>query len=203
MCSSDLGLARCEGCGRGLVKSAGSGGRRDVYRCPSTAAKCHARASIAVEELDRYVTESLFAWAGAAADEELVVELEHRDDRAGAEYRLAEAERLVVEYETNVELELEIGSAAYAKGRETRLALRERRRQELAAIGEASELEEIRTTLRHAWPELDLAEQRRLLATVLFALVIRKTPRPGAPVIERASLSFEVVGAMPEPLGEN
>jgi len=198
------GIATCEGCGRGLTKSAGSKGRRDVYRCPSTAARCSARASIAVEELDRYVVERLFAWAGDAADEPVVIELEHREDRAGAEYRLAEAERLVTEYEINVELELEIGSELYAAGRKQRLALRDRRRQELEAIGEASELEEIRTTLRHAWPELDLDERRRLLKTALFGpVVVRKTPRPGAPVVERASLSFEVAGAMPEPPSEN
>ena len=197
------GIARCEGCGRGLVKSKGSGGRRDVYKCPNRADKCPARASIAVEELDRYVVESLLAWAGAAADEELVVELEHRDDRAGAEHRLAEAERLAVEYEANVELELEVGAEAYAAGRDARRALVERRRNELDAIGEASELEEIRTTLRAAWPTLELDEQRRLLKTVLLGLVVRRTPRPGAPVVERADLMLEVVGAMPETRGED
>ena len=197
------GLARCEGCGRGLVKSAGSKGRRDVYKCPNTAARCSARASVPLEELDAYVVEELFAWAGATADEEVVVELDRREDRAGADYRLAEAERLADEYEENVELELELGAARYAKGRQARRALVERRRSERDAIGEASELEEIRTTLRHVWPELELEERRRLLGTVLFALVVRKTPRAGAPVVERASLSFEVVGAMPEASGEN
>ena len=198
------GIATCAGCGRGLVKSAGSGGRRDVYRCPSTAAKCAARASIAVEELDRYVVESLFAWAGEVADEPIVVELEHREDRAGAEYRFAEAERVAFEYEQNVELELEIGRDAYAAGRQARRALVERRRQELDAIGEASELEEIRTTLRHVWPELELEERRRLLRVALFGpVVVRRTPRAGAPVVERASLSFEVAGALPEPPSEH
>lgn len=197
------GLARCESCGRGLTKSAGVRGRSDVYRCPSTAAKCGARASIGVEILDRYVVDELLAWAGDAADEEVVVELEHRADRAGAEYRLAEAERLVVEYEADVELELAIGSEAYAGGRQTRLALRERRRSELAAIGEASELEELRTTLRAVWPVLELDERRRLLKAVLAAVVVCRTHRVGAPVDERASLVFQVVGAGAEPSGEH
>jgi DNA invertase Pin-like site-specific DNA recombinase len=186
------GYARCAGCRRGLTKSAGVPPRRDVYRCPSTAAKCPARASIGVAELDRYVGELLLEWAGAAADEVVSVELEQRDDRAGAVHRLAEAERVALEYEANVELELEVGSEAYASGRQARRALVERRRQELAAIGEASELDELRATLREVWddPETTLEERRRLLGVALGGIVVRRTPRLGAPVEERARVSF-------------
>ena len=98
------GYARCRGCGRGLTKSAGTQGRSDVYRCPSTAAKCPARALIRVEDLDRYVGEELLlAWAAEDADAEHVIDGDQRDPRADAGQRLAEATRLARKYEENVE----------------------------------------------------------------------------------------------------
>jgi DNA invertase Pin-like site-specific DNA recombinase len=194
------GIARCEACGEGLGLSTKGGRQAPVYQCGNSA--CTNRASIRQADLDAFVEEAVLEWAGAAADEVVEVEAGPRGDRAGAELRLAEAERLVLEYETDVELELELGSEAYKAGRRERLALVERRRAELEAIGEASELETLRTTLRAAWPELETSERRRLIRVVLAAVIVRRTPRRGAPASERADLSFNV-GAIAEPPSED
>jgi len=190
--SSELSsIARCQGCGRGLTRSSSGGGRnRVIYKCPSDSQRCRARASIGLEELEAYVEAEVLAWAGATADQVVEVELETSQDRAGAEYRLAEAERVALEYETDVELELEVGAEAYAGGRKARARLVERRRQELAALGEASELELLRGTVREVLEEGTIEEKRRLLGRILAGVIVRKTPRRGAPAAERAEILF-------------
>jgi len=184
------GVARCSSCGRGLIKSAGTAGRRAVYKCPNRASRCSARASIAVDDLDAFVEGELLEWAGETADELVELELDRRDDAAGADHRLAEAERLAVAYEANVELELEIGAEAYAVGREARRELVERRRAERDAIGEASELEVLRGTVREVLENGTLEERRRLLGAAIVAVIVHRTPRPGAAANERAAVRF-------------
>jgi len=190
------GIARCGGCGRGLVRAAGSrpgDGRR--YRCPSNSKHCETRAIIREAELDAFVLDEVIAWAGPVADVtvELELELGARADRVVLEHRLEQAERAAVAYEADVELELEIGAEAYAAGRKARAALVERRRAELATAGEASELEIVRGTLRQvlaADGEYDAAERRSLLRVALTSVVVTKTPRRGAPAAERAVCTF-------------
>jgi DNA invertase Pin-like site-specific DNA recombinase len=196
------GIARCQGCGRGLVrthtgsKRVADGMRRLHYKCPATSRLCSARAHIPADELEEFVIEKVLVWAGPAADElvEVQVELSTDADRYLAEQRLAQARAALQEHESDVELELEIGKEAYKAGRRARVELVERRERELEEYGEASELEVARTTLRRELAgtggELNVDERRRLLAVVLEAVVVRKTPYRLAPASERAEVVF-------------
>lgn len=185
------GIARCANCGRGLAWSRTGSTKTHSYKCPEETRKCSARASIGGDVLDRYVTETVMDWAGAVADEPVEVELADRTaSRASLERRLGEAERLLLEYEANAELELELGSAAYDAGRRARITLRDRAQERLEEAGEQSQLEVVRTTLREVWPDLDVGERRRLLKVVLEAVVVRRTPRRRAPASERARIIF-------------
>ena len=116
-----------------------------------------------------YVRERVLEWLGPVADElvELEVELGARGGRIVAEHRLAEAERVLVEYEADVERELEVGREAYAAGRTARVELVERRRQELAELGEADAIEVVRSTLRAAIADERRARGRRAPAALL------------------------------------
>jgi DNA invertase Pin-like site-specific DNA recombinase len=197
------GIATCEGCGRPV-----SGHKRraqaDRYSCRSARSHCPEPASLVAAELDAFVWTALLEWSGEAADElvELEAELGARGDRIVAETRLADARRVADAYELDVELELELGQAAYAAGRRARRDLVELRETELEAIGEASDLELVRTTLRQASEEgLEDEEKRRLLKVALAGgrLVIRRAPR--ASTWERV-VALELGGA-PATSGED
>ena len=174
------GVATCESCRRPLAGHKRAH-QRARYECRSPRSHCAAPASVVADELDAFVWEALLEWAGEAADElvELGAELDARGDRIVAETRLEDARRVAREYELNVELELELGREAYAAGRQARLDLVELREAELETIGEASELELIRTTLRQAGDELEPNERRELLKIALAGgrLVLRRAPR--------------------------
>ena len=191
------GIAKCEGCGRGLVESATGSMRTDgtrgrSYKCPATTRRCSSRAHIPAPMLDSFVEDAIVGWLGGRADELVELELERgaRGDRVVAEYRLAEAERVLVEYQANVELELEVGAEAYAAGRKARVELVESRRQELEAFGAADELEVVRSTLRDALhgETLEVDERRRLYAVVVDSVVVSKCPRAGAAAWSRARI---------------
>jgi DNA invertase Pin-like site-specific DNA recombinase len=188
------GIAKCEACGRGLTCSKTGSRRAYSYKCPADARHCQARAFVDAAALDAHVTAAVVEWAGPAGDQlvELEVELGARGDRVVAEHRLAEAEAALVAHEANVELELEVGAAAYAAGRLARRELIARRRAELEAFGAASEVEVVRSTLRSALAgdELTVDEQRRLFRIALAAVVVRRTPRRGAPIVERVAVAF-------------
>jgi DNA invertase Pin-like site-specific DNA recombinase len=200
------GIAKCHGCRRPMSRhSKASAGRRARYECPSPASHCSARASILADELDAFVWDALLEWAGEAADEPIEVELarESVGDRVEAEHRLAEAERVALAYETDVELELELGREAYAQGRKARAELVDRRRRELEELGEASELETVRTTLAAVAlaDVLEDEDKRPLVGLVVDELLVRKAPR-GLDVAERVDLRLEVAGAIAEPASE-
>lgn len=186
------GIAKCAGCGRGLRRSPGSGGRPAVYKCPADASACDARASVYEAELDAYVVAAVLEQVGPLADELVEVELEPAD-HAQAERRLEQAEEAYRAWATNLEEE-ERDPDAYAAGKEARWKRVLRRRAELAALGEASELEVARGTLRTALVDdsFNADERRRLLAIALDAVVVRRTPRRGAPIAERADILFAV-----------
>jgi site-specific DNA recombinase len=187
------GIARCAGCGTGLVRSQSGGkGRALTYRCPKDTRHCPARASIGADVLDAYVIEQVLAWAGEVADVE--VEAAHVSNsirRDAAELRLVEAELRLREWSADLDAE-ESDPEAYRSGLEARRQRVELRRQELDALGEATELEAVRSTLRRALTtdELDVDSRRGLLAIVLRAVVVCKLPYRGAPVRERARLAF-------------
>jgi DNA invertase Pin-like site-specific DNA recombinase len=185
------GVATCHGCRRPMSSHTKANGRRRRYECATPG--CPARASIVADELDAYVWDEVLEWAGPAADElvELELELDASGDRIVAEHRLAEAERVALEYELDVELELEIGREAFAAGRRARLDVVELRREELEACGQATELELARTTLRQAVEshELEVAESRRLLKVVLVDVIVRRAGR-GVAIDERAELRY-------------
>jgi DNA invertase Pin-like site-specific DNA recombinase len=189
------GIAKCEGCGRGLVQSAGGGAGNLYYKCPNDSRHCTRRASILAAELDAHVTDRVIEWAGPMADElvELELELEPIGERIEREHRLAEAEASLRAWASDVEQEL-ADELAYRAGLTARAELVERRRRELEELGEASEIEIARSTLRRALApdsdELDVDERRRLLAVVLASVTVRRTPRRGAPAAERAVLAF-------------
>ena len=188
------GIARCACCGAGLTRSTSNGGASVVYRCPTSSRKCAARASIGLDVLEAFVVERVLAWAGPAADElvELELELGASGERIVAEHRLEEARAALVRWAGDVEAELE-DAAAYKAGLRARQELVARRELELDELGEATEVElaraTVRTELLDESPET-LEDRRRLLAVVLDGIVVRKTPRAGAPVTERAELLF-------------
>jgi len=188
------GIAECANCGRGLVRTKTGSRPAYAYKCPNDARHCSARAHIQAGELEAHVVERVLAWAGGSADElvETEVALEPAAERERLELRLAQAQTAALEYEANVELELEVGAAAYAAGREARRQLVERRRNELAALGAATELETVRSTLRRelAGDSLTTDEKRGLLAIALAAVVVCRTPYRLAPVELRAELVF-------------
>ena len=186
------GVARCEACGAGLTRSTSNRGASVVYRCPNR--KCSARASIGLDVLDEYVVGAVLEEVGPAADElvELELELGHTGDRIVAEHRLEEARRVLVAWAADVEAELEDG-AAYRAGLQAREQLVAKRERELVELGEATEVELARATVRGALDgseAFDVDERRRLLAVVLDGVVVRKTPRAGAPASERVELFF-------------
>lgn len=200
------GIAKCEGCGRGLICSASGSRRAYSYKCPADTRHCPARAHIDAATLDAHVTGAVVEWAGPAGDQlvELELELDARGGRIVAEHRLAEAEGALVAHESDVELELEVGADAYAAGRRARRELVERRRAELEAHGAASAVEVVRSTLRAALAgdTLTVAEQRRLFRVALADVRVRRTPRRGAPAIERAVVVFADADAADAGAGE-
>ena len=188
------GIARCSSCGAGLTRSTSNGGRSVVYRCPTSSRKCAARASIGLEALDGYVVERVLAELGPVADElvELELELGARGDRIVAEHALDEARRVLVAWAEDVEKELE-DEVAYRRGLKAREELVAKRERELAELGEATEVELARATVRgmlDGTEEAELDEKRRLLAIVVDEIAVRKTPRPRAATAERVELRF-------------
>ena len=193
------GIARCQGCGYGMVYKTRPH-QRDRYVCNSPRGTCSAPASVVAEELEAYVWNELLEWSGEAADElvELEAELDASGRRIVAETRLADARRVAAEYEANVALELEVGSEAYAAGRQARADLVELREAELEAIGEASELELVAVTLRQAGDDLEPEERRRLLAIALAdgRLILRQASRVS---IEERIVALELGGSSSAP----
>lgn len=201
------GIATCAGCGRTLGRSTATGPSRPFYKCPSSAKKCSARASIGEAALDDFVTAGVLEWAGPKADElvELELELGAATPRIVLEHQLAEARRVLAAYEADVETELRVGPEAYAAGRTARVELVAKREAELEAAGRESAVEIARTTLRAELEteldrddEISVAERRRLLAIALDGVVVSRTARRGAPAAERVALDF----AAP-PLGQD
>lgn len=190
------GIAKCANCGRSLTSSPSRGVRR--YKCSAdNPRECSARANINAAALDAYVIERVLEWAGPVADEVVDVELELTGDSARlvAARRLEQAEAALIAHEVNVELELEVGREAYEAGRRERVELRNRRRDELEQLGEASELAHARASVRDvlAGDESTVDERRALLAVVLDRVVVRRTPYPRAPVDERVELVFRAL----------
>jgi hypothetical protein len=146
-----------------------------------------------MDVLDAHVIERVLEWAGPIADElvELEIELGSVEERVVAEHHLEQARQALAGWAADVEAELDDASA-YRAGLEARRALVARRERELLELGEATEVELARGTVRAALAgeELGLDERRGLLAVVLDRVVVRKTPRVGAPASERAELLF-------------
>lgn len=183
------GIARCGSCGGRLGSTATGAGKR-TYRC--TNAHCSARVSILEAELDGRVETSLLAWAAPVADELVELELAGTDEaarrRAELEQAIADAELAVVAYMT-AEDNFDVEPAIFQAGLEARKARVLRLQSELDALGEASELEQLRTTLRVAWPTLPLESRRRLLDRVVVELVVERGVR-GRHSPERVRLVF-------------
>lgn len=197
------GIARCAGCGRGLIRSRTGGGRSLSYKCPSDRHHCSARAQILARDLDGHVVAQVLAWVGPAADElvELEAELEASGNRVVVEHRLEQARARLLEWSADVELE-EREPEAYKQGRHSRLERIWALEQRLAALGEASELEAVRSTLRTALAgdDADVDERRRLLAVALETVIVRRTPYRGAPIDGRVELRFGGGGPPKAPL---
>jgi DNA invertase Pin-like site-specific DNA recombinase len=192
------GIARCATCGSGLIRSSNGRGA-GVYRCQSR--DCDRRVYVGELALDAWLEAELFAWAGAAADELVEVGLQPSrppaSPRAELELRLADARRALEVYVTSPDnFGLEAG--LFAAGVDARQALIDELRLELEELGELDELDAIRTTLRAAWPELETAERRRLVAVAVDELVVERGVRgQGQPVGERARVIFRA-SAVPE-----
>ena len=191
-------LAACECCSGPMGRDTNGLGARG-YKCRASAKDCPRRAYIAEAALDDFVRAELLEWAGDVADEAIELPVDARD-RVAAEHRLAEAARIRDEFAESIEAQA-AGLEAWNRGLAARNALVEQREAELAACGEADDLEAARATLREALTgelELELDEERRLLSSVLASVVVRRTPRRNAPAGERARLVFQSAGAAEE-----
>lgn len=192
------GIVKCGGCGAGLVQSPRSRDRVNVYKCATGSRHCSAAAAITASTLDRFVVERVLEWAGPTADElvELELSLDVEGRRIIAEHKLAEAERRLREWSADLELE-ERDEVAYRAGVDAREARVELRRAELAAYGEASELEVTRASVREALAGdalPDVADRRALLAIVLEAVIVRSAGGRVVPVADRTELRFAAGG---------
>jgi len=169
------GIARCATCGGKMGGSSAGGGKR-VYRC--TDVHCPARVSILQADLDERVERELLEWAAPVADELVDVELGETDAIAERRVEL-QRRRMDAELglETFVTSELGLEPAVFAAGVKARQNLIADLEAQEAELGEASELEVVRTTLRAAWPSLDIAERRRLLNVAIAELVVTRGVR--------------------------
>ena len=186
------GIVKCEGCGRGLVRTRTGSARTYAYKCPNDSRHCSARAHIGAEALEAFVVDETIEWAGAIAELEVEAVVEHApDDRDQAELRLAEAEASLLAWSVDLAMQ-DRNAGAYAAGLQAREQRVELRRSELAALGQASELEVARSSIRQALAgeELETDEKRRLLSVAIARLVVRRLPRRGASVAERVGLDF-------------
>ena len=191
------GIAKCQECGTGLIRTRTGSRKAYSYKCPSETRHCAARAYIQADALEAFVVERVLDWAGSVAEAEVEVELERGPaDRDQAERRLGEAEASLLAWSIDLVMQ-DRNAAAYAAGLAAREERVELRRNELEALGQASELESARSTIREALAgdsELETdertAERRRLLAVVLDGVVVRRMPYRGAGVAERAEILF-------------
>ena len=182
------GIATCAACGAGLGRTTSNGGATSSYRC--TNPKCSSRASIGEAALDDYVIATILEELGEAADVDVEVELDAIGDRVVLEHRLGEAKASRLAWSADVEREL-ADPAGYKAGLEARDGLVSKLERALEELGEASELEVAHSTLREALlgeTELELEELRRLLRVALDSVVVRRTPRRGAPASERVEV---------------
>lgn len=190
------GIAKCGGCDGPMTRKTTHGGRL-VYKCNTVKPhKCRETSTIGLEELEAFVVQELLDELGPAADVEVDVEVElgASVDHAIAEQRLEQAQAALRRYETDVELEIELGAETYAQGRQARLELVERRRGELDRLGERTELDQAHSTLRRELTgdgELDVDELRGLLSVAIDRVVVRRVAGSRlAPASERAEVLF-------------
>ena len=185
------GIAKCAACGAGLSRSSGGGGRPTIYRCQNH--RCTERASILEADLDAFVEEELFAWAGETVDELVDVPLDAeapaRSPRQELERRLGDARKAVELFATSPDY-FGLSPELFAAGARARQEHVEAIELELAEADEVDELEEIRTTLRQAWIEFP-DERRRLVASVVDGVLVERKDRSRRqPIGERATVLF-------------
>jgi DNA invertase Pin-like site-specific DNA recombinase len=182
------GIARCASCGGGMTSTIGGRGKR-VYRCSSL--QCTRRVAILQAGLDELVERELLAWTAPVADELVDVELGESDRAAERRAELVQR-RLDAELglETFVTSELGLEPAIFAAGVRARQEAIAALEAELEQLGEAGELERVRTTLRASWPVLPLDDRRRLLAVCVAELVVDRGVRGDADLSKRVRLAF-------------
>ena len=180
------GIAKCSACGAGMARSTGGKDRPAIYRCPNH--RCSARASILEAVLDKHVEAELFAWAGETADELVDVPLDAEAPSTREELELA---RRALELYVTTPDGFGLEPAIFAAGARARQARVDELELELEEADAGDGLDAIRTTLRSAWPGLDVADRRRLVASVVDAVVVSRRIRSAPQAIgERVRVLF-------------
>jgi site-specific DNA recombinase len=201
------GLIRCQGCGHTL-KIAGSvdyktKARYPTYYCTGRYAKVHCtdRATIRASTVDAYVEEQVLA-ALRADGGPLAQPVEAGERLDAASRALTDAEHELDLYVTNPQLLTLLGETRFLEGAQARQQALEQARGTLAQLRQqrqlASEVTEGR--LLDAWPDLTIAEKRRLLHGLLDRVVLRRVDgrREKVPISERTKIILrggEVLGA--------
>jgi len=190
------GLARCETCGSKMHRTEAGSKRSLYYRC--TSRSCTARAHVLLAELDAFVEAAILEWAEPVADELIVLDELHMSSTLEA--RRAELELELERAELGLDAWIDgsastgLDAARIHRGTSARLAAVDAAKSELEAFDEANvstaERSIVRTTLRQAWPTLDVLERRELLSSVLEAVVVGR----GKIVNQRATVNQPIAG---------
>ncbi|MGH3075276.1 MAG: recombinase family protein, partial [Gaiellales bacterium] len=171
------GLLRCAGC-RYVMKPdtiISRGEKLRQYRCRGehAAGRCSKRSAILARVVEPYVVAAFFDALGP--DGVLARPVPNRSDVEAARAALGEAEAEVADFVETVTIR-EHGRDAYARG----LAARQRRQAEAqrayddAVAGSAIDGLPPVADLRALWPSLSTADQRRILAAGVDAVMLRR-----------------------------
>jgi site-specific DNA recombinase len=171
------GIIRCAGCGFPLSRN--SGGRRGYafYRCRGrhSAGLCPTPARISVPRADGYVEQAFLAWA---EQERIAAEAVPRDNELEQAAARVDATELELVAYRDANLISVIGREVYIEGLEERQRILDEARAQLAQarrIEPTLDIQELPTL----WPQLEVAEKRRLLAAVIDAVFVRQATSRG------------------------
>ncbi len=190
------GLVRCAGCRHRMSASVVGQRKQLVYRCKARhgAGSCEHPASVSRELLEQLVQAAFLARYG---DVEVVAADTTLTDATDA-LRAAERERAAYIETISVQ---DVGADAFKAGAVARTAAVEDARAALhRARSEAGGLD-LGPDGVEIWPDLGIAEKRRLLAAGLDCLFVRRAPAPGrngGPVADRVRVFWR--GEQPDGL---
>jgi hypothetical protein len=192
------GIVRCAGCGHTLKVTGNTdrrtGQRYPVYYCTGRFASgpCPARANVKASLLDTLVEVSVLD--ALRAEGGLIAEAVHASGRIeAAASAVADAEHELDLFVNNPKLLTVLGETRFVEGAETRQQALDQARRELADLRSHSALaaEIADGDLLEAWPELTVAEKRRLMHGLLEQVIVQRATGRGRhanPLSERTKI---------------